>query len=270
MTIRTIRQFLLVFFLSLVTAPAWVGAQNQPPDYRLRPGDNIKIQVFQNPDLTLETRVTEQGMITFPLIGTVKVGDLPVASAEQTIANALRAGGFIDQPQVNIALMAMRGNNVSVLGQVNKPGRFALETVNIRASEILALAGGIAPTGADTAIITGVRDGKPFRMEIDVANMYLSKQPQNDPVMMPGDVIYVHRMPMFYIYGEVQKPGAYRIERGMTVRQALAQGGGTTPRGTERRLGLYRRGEGQKVDVRADLGELVQPEDVFFIRESLF
>jgi polysaccharide export outer membrane protein len=270
MTIRTIWQLFLVFFFSFNTVSALAQTQIQPPDYRLGPGDNIKIQVFQNPDLTLETRVTEQGTITFPLIGTVKVGDMPVAAAEQTISTALRDGGFIKQPHVNIILIAMRGNNVSVLGQVNKPGRFPLETVNVRASEMLAVAGGIAPTGADIAIVTGIRDGKAFRQEIDVANMFLNNQTQSDPVMAPGDVIYVHRVPMFYIYGEVQKPGAYRIERGMTVRQALAQGGGPTVRGTERRLGLYRRGEGQKVEARTDLGERVQPEDVFFVRESLF
>jgi polysaccharide export outer membrane protein len=89
-------------------------------------------------------------------------------------------------------------------------------------------------------------------------------------VVFPGDTIYVHRVPMFYIYGEVQKPGAYRVERGMTVRQALAQGGGPTARGTERGMGLYRRGGGKAVDTRADLSELVQPNDVFYVKESLF
>jgi len=245
-------------------------AQNTQAEYRLGPGDNLRILVFQNPDLTLETRVTESGTITFPLIGVVKVGDMTVAAAEQTIATALRDGGYIQKPNVNIAVMQMRGNQVSVLGQVNKPGRFPLETVNIRVSEVLALAGGVAPTGADVAILTGTRDGAPFRKEIDIAGMFLGKGVQDDLVVASGDVIYVHRYPVFYIYGEVQKPGGYRIERGMTVRQALAQGGGPTARGTERKLGIYRRGTGRAVDTAPDLSESVQPEDVFYVRESLF
>lgn len=284
MIARTIRQFCVILLLAIGTV-ALVQAQSpqkqspetrvQPAqsqaDYQLSPGDIIKILVFQSPDLTLETQVTEQGTITFPLVGALKIGGMPVAAAEQTIANALRDGGFLKQPHVNIVVMTRLGNAVSVLGQVVKPGRYPLETVNVRVSEMIAVAGGVAPTGGDTAILTGTRDGKPFRYEIDVAGIFLTTgKLQNDAIVAPGDVIYVHRVPMFYIYGEVQKPGAYRVERGMTVRQALAQGGGPTARGTERRMGLYRRGGGEAVDTRTDLSDLVQPNDVFYVKESLF
>jgi polysaccharide export outer membrane protein len=277
MIARTIRQFLVAVLLIIGSVVALAQSQPNPPaqnqqaDYQLSPGDTIKILVFQNPDLTLETQVTEQGTITFPLVGVLNVGGMPVASAEQTIASALRDGGFLKQPHVNIVVMTRHGNAVSVLGQVVKPGRYPLETVNVRVSEMIAVAGGISPTGGDMAVLTGTRNGKPFRQEIDVAGMFLAANKlQNDVIVFPGDTIYVHRVPMFYIYGEVQKPGAYRVERGMTVRQALAQGGGPTARGTERGMGLYRRGGGKSVDTRADLSELVQPNDVFYVKESLF
>lgn len=269
MLLKRTRYFLLTF-LMLSASLAMAQLRDPVPDYKLAPGDNIKIQVFQNPDLTLETRVSEQGIITFPLIGNVKVGGLAVVTAEQVIATALRDGGFIKQPNVNIVLMTLRGNSISVLGLVNKPGRFPLETVNIRLSEMIAVAGGIAPTGADVVIVTGAREGNPFRREVDISRVFVDNKSQEDFVLAAGDIIYVQRAPMFYIYGEVQKPGAYRIERNMTVRQALAQGGGPTVRGTERRLGLYRRGATQKAEAPAGLGELVQPEDVYFVRESLF
>ncbi|HZV97904.1 MAG TPA: polysaccharide biosynthesis/export family protein, partial [Methylophilaceae bacterium] len=74
-------------------------------DYTLGSGDAIRILVFQNPDLTLDTRVSEGGTITYPLVGTVKVGGMPIAQAERTIAAALKSGGFVQQPQVNIVLM---------------------------------------------------------------------------------------------------------------------------------------------------------------------
>jgi polysaccharide export outer membrane protein len=255
---------------SAVTQGQSQSPQNQP-DYQLSPGDTIRILVFQNPDLTLETQVTEQGTITFPLVGALKIGGLPVAAAEQTIGNALRDGGFLKHPHVNIIVMTRLGNAVSVLGEVVKPGRYPLETVNVRVSEMIAVAGGISPAGGDTAVLTGTRDGKPFRQEIDVAGIFLAADKlQNDVIVVPGDVIYVHRVPMFYIYGEVQNPGAYRVERGMTVRQALARGGGPTARGTERRMGLYRRGGGKATETRADLSNPVQPNDVFYVKESLF
>jgi polysaccharide export outer membrane protein len=84
-------------------------------------------------------------------------------------------------------------------------------------------------------------------------------------------VIYVHRQPVFYVYGEAQRPGSYRVERGMTFRQALAQAGGLSARGTERGLRVYRRGLDGRIEVLApDLNDPVRPDDVVHVRESLF
>lgn len=260
----------LLFVLSSLFSTV-TGAQDKAADYRLGDGDNIRITVFQNPDLTLETRVSETGTITFPLIGSVKVGGLTIAAAAQAIATSLQAGNFIQKPQVNIQLLRNLGNQVSVLGQVGRPGRFPLETFTTRLSEMLAIAGGISGTGADSAIITGTRDGKPFRREVDIVGMFLDNKLQDDLIVAGGDVIYVHRQPMFYIYGEVQRPGSFRIERGMTIRQALAQAGGLTQRGTERNFGVFRRGADGAITTSAvDLNAPVQPDDVFYVRESLF
>ena len=246
-------------------------AQERLPEYRLGPGDTIKITVFQNADLTTETRVSENGTITFPLIGLVRVGGMTISSAEQTIAHALQAGGFIKQAQVNIFVTQNVSNQVSVLGQVNKPGRFPLVTFNTRLSEMIATAGGINATGAEEVIVTGTRGGRLFRKEIDIAGMFLDNKPNEDILVAGGDVIYVPRQAKYYIYGEVNHPGFFPIERGMTVRQALAEGGGPTARGTERGLGLYRRGpDGNVQSLAPDLNSLVQPDDVFYVKESLF
>lgn len=260
--------------LQLVAALGYglcANAQTSQPEYELGKGDTIRIVVFQNPDLTMETRVTENGSISYPLVGTLKIGGMTIPAAEQAIAKALSDGGFIQKPQVNILLLQNRGNQVSVLGAVGRAGRFPLETVNIRVSEMIAIAGGIAPNGADAIIITGVREGKPFRREIDIPAMFLDNDLKNDLVVAGGDVIYVHRMPVFYIYGEVQRPGSSRVERGMTVRQALAQSGGPTVRGTERRLRLFRRGaDGKIAPASPTLDDLIQPDDVYYVNESLF
>jgi polysaccharide export outer membrane protein len=268
----SLQRWLLPFLLA-IAGLGGLGAQAQDkfPEYRLGPGDTIRIFVYQNPDLTLETRVTENGNITFPLIGVLGIGGMTIASAEQTIATALQAGGFIKRPQVNILLVQNRGNQVSVLGQVNRPGRFPLETFNTRLSEMVATAGGIAPTGADVAILTGERGGKPFRREIDIAGMFINEKLDGDLMVAGGDVIYVQRAPMFYIYGEVQRPGSYRVERNMTIRQALAQGGGLTVRGTERALRLYHRAASGAVEtLNPNLDDPVRPDDVLYVRESIF
>jgi len=232
------RLFRTLFFIVALASGLCANAQTNQPEYEIGKGDNIRIVVFQNPDLTVETRVTENGTISYPLVGTVKVGGMTIPAAEQAIAKALSAGGFIQKPQVNISLLKNLGNQVSVLGWVQRPGRYPLETFNTKISEMMAIAGGVitgsveTPGGADIIILTGTRDGKPFRKEIDIPGMFLDDKLENDIVVAGGDVIYVHNHTMYYIYGEVQRPGFHRIERGMTVRQAIAQSSGPTLRGT--------------------------------------
>jgi polysaccharide export outer membrane protein len=240
-------------------------------EYLLGPGDEIKISVFQNPDLTLETRVSESGAINYPLIGSVKVGGSTIAAAEQRIARLLSEGNFVVGPQVSILVMQVRGNQVAVLGQVNRPGRYPLETTDTKLTDVIAIAGGISPAGSDIVIFTGIRDGRLVRKEFDAAGWFLAASPPEDPVMQAGDSLYVHRAPMFYIYGEVQRPGNYRVERNMTLMQALATGGGLTPKGTQRGVRLSRRdadGKMRSLDLKPE--DLIQADDVIFVRESLF
>jgi polysaccharide export outer membrane protein len=261
-------QLLLAALLTFVSATAMAQAK---PDYPLAAGDTIRIQVFQNPDLTIETRVSENGSITYPLIGSVALGGVSVAAAEKKIADALQQGGFIRQPQVTIVLLQIRGNQVSVLGQVNRPGRFPLETASTRLSDMLATAGGATPGGDDFVIVSGERDGKSFRRLIDIPSIYLDNKPEDDIVLKGGDTIYVHRAPVFYIYGEAQRPGSFRIERGMTVMQALALGGGPTGRGTEKKLRLHRQGANGTVEqISPELTDAVMPNDVLYVNERLF
>lgn len=257
--------------LAALLAFAAPAAAQDKLDYPLGAGDSIRIQVFQNPDLTIETRVAESGLITYPLIGNVELGGLSISAAEKKIASALKDGGFVQQPQVNIALIQVRGNQVAVLGQVNRPGRFPLETTNTRVSDMLAAAGGATPQGDDVVVITGIRSGKPFRKSIDIPSLYIGENPTEDILLAGGDTIYVHRAPMYYIYGEAQRPGSFRIERGMTVMQALAQGGGPTARGSEYRLRLHRKNaEGVVEQISPDMTDLIQANDVIYVRESLF
>ncbi len=255
-------------------AAAAPGEQASGPgkqDYRLGPGDAIGVQVYQSPDLSVDARVSESGVISYPLVGSLQLGGLTIAEAEKKIADALRAGGFVKVPQVNIILRQVRGNQVAVLGQVSRPGRFPIETTNTRVSDMLAAAGGTTPTGDDVLILTGQRDGKPFRKVIDIPALFLNAKSDEDIPVVAGDTLYVNKAPVFYIYGEAQKPGPYRIERGMTVMQALAQGGGPTARGSQNRLRIHRRdATGKVVEAVPQLTDLVRPEDVIYVRESIF
>lgn len=241
-------------------------------DYTLAGGDIISISVYQNPDLSISARVSENGNITFPLLGSVKVGGLTIPDAETRIANGLSKGGFVKQPHVSIMLASLRGNQIDVIGQVNKPGRYPLETTGMRLTDALALAGGISATGADSVVVIGEREGKPFRYEVDVPTLYGVKGlSSSNMIMSNGDTIFVDRAPVFYIYGEVRHPGALRLERDMTIVQGVAAGGGVTGRGTLRGIRVKRRDESGKLkESTIDLDAPLQPNDVVYVRESLF
>jgi len=261
---RLVLSFILISGAALEPAHAM-------EEYLLTPGDVIKISVFKNPDLTLDVRVSEAGTIGFPLIGSVPVSGLTLPAAEQKIAQRLRDGGFVLNPQVNVLLTVAVGNQVSVLGQVNRPGRYPIEGAGGTLTGALAEAGGIATTGADVVIVTGKRNGKPFRREIDVVNMSLNGTLADDIELKGGDTLFVNRSPMFYIYGQVQKPGSYRLEKNMTVMQALADGGGVTGKGTSRGIVLHRRDAKGKVNESStNLDQDVQDQDVIYVKESVF
>jgi polysaccharide export outer membrane protein len=250
------------------TAPATGTAVLQ---YRLATGDTVRVTVFQNPDLTLEVRINENGNISYPLLGVVPIGGMTVAEAEKRIADGLREGNFVKQPQVSLLVTQVRGNQVSVLGQVGKPGRFPLESADMRLTDVIADAGGVSPIGSDTVIVIGTRDGKAFRVAVDLPALFSSDRRNGDLLMQNGDVVWVERAPQVYVYGEVQKPGALRLERGMTVMQALSTGGGLTQRGTERGLRVHRRDADGKVSViDVNLIDLLKPDDVLYVRESVF
>jgi polysaccharide biosynthesis/export protein len=270
----TLAALLLAGVAALTGFSPAARADQAPPvqlEYRIGAGDILKISVFKNPDLTLEARVSEVGAISFPLIGAVQVSDMTLPAAEKKIAGLLKDGGFVVNPQVNILLETAFGNQVSVLGEVNKAGRYPLDAAGGRLSGLLATAGGIMPTGSDTVIVSGTRGGKPYRREIDVVKAAMEGNTADDVTLAGGDTVFVNHQPMFYIYGQVQKPGQYRLERDMTVMQALAVGGGITGKGTRRGIVLHRRDAHGKVnEIEVSLDDDVKDSDVIYVKESLF
>lgn len=254
--------------LSLMMSFAAGGAL--AADLPLGAGDVMKVSVYGSPDLTLETRVSEGGNISFPLIGQVAVGGLSTQAAERKIAQALESGGFVKKPQVNIIVTQVQSSTISVLGQVNRPGRYPVEGRR-SLMDMVAMAGGIATDGGDKVSLIRKRDGKTTREEIDLVQMMRAGELNENYTLSGGDVVFVERAPKFYIYGEVQRPGAVRLERAMTVTQALSAGGGLSLRGTERGLVIKRKdAQGQLQTIKAKADDLIQVDDVVYVKESWF
>jgi polysaccharide biosynthesis/export protein len=277
MTIKFSANKIFIRTLSLVTAAIlWIipglSQAQLVPDYVLGSGDSVRISVFLSPELTTEARISEQGVINFPMIGQVKLAGLSVIKAENLISEQLRTGNFIQKAQVLMSITNYRSQLVSVLGNVVKPGRYPLEVPGTRVTELLATVGGISAGGSDLVVLTRqTSDTAIKKIEIDLPAIYLDGKTELDITLQAGDSLYVHKQPNYYIAGSVGRPGIYNIDRKMTISQAVAKGGSFTLRSRESGIRLIRRNaEGKMIETTPKMDELVQPEDQIFIRESLF
>jgi polysaccharide biosynthesis/export protein len=246
------KSILSAIFLLIMAAPALAQTE------KLGVGDAVRVTVYQQPDLTTEARINERGLIPMPLVGEIKLAGLSQHEAAIAISDSLKKGQYLKNPQVAVSLTTLRSRQVSVLGVVARPGRYALDDTSTNLSDVIAAAGGISAGGAE--IVTVLRDGKQHQVEVF--------KPFK---LQGGDTINVERAPVFYIYGEVTRGGAYPITHDMTVMQAIAAGGGITPRGSDRRLKLRRPAAGGKfVETDAKLNDRVKADDVIFVKEALF
>lgn len=253
---RIARAVFAAVFLSALAGGAW--AQSDKLD-KLGVGDAVHVIVHQQPDLTTDARINERGAIAMPLIGEVKLAGMAPNEAAAAIGEKFKKGEFLKNPQVSLAVTTVRSRQVSVLGAVTRPGRYPLDDTTTQLSDVIAAAGGITAAGGDTVMV--LRDGKEERVPL------LGKT----FTLRGGETINVERAPVFYIHGEVARSGAYRVEPNMTVMQAIAAGGGVTPRGSDRRLKLRRVGPDGKLEERdASLRDTVKADDVIFVKEALF
>jgi len=275
----------LFISLALLFLCIWRPASAQ--ESLLGAGDVVKITVYGQQDLETTTRVSKEGKITFPLIGEVMVGGLSSSQAEAEIAGRLLQGNFVKNPQVNLFVMERHeaeNDLVTILGQVNHPGRFPVDTLSVAGAEnigraggaesivgILALAGGVTAEAADYLTLTKKENGATKNYNVDLVALLKDGDLSQNYPLSGGDIVLVPHMDVFYIYGEVQKPGRFRLERNMTVMQALSVGGGLTPRGTEKGLIIKRRTKNNDVEnIRVGLTDRLQPDDVIYVNESLF
>lgn len=250
-----------------MTGLLWTQAKAASEDYRLGAGDLLKIVVFDHDELNLDARVSQTGNITFALVGQVPVGGLSTREAELLLAKRLSEGGFVSQPQVSILVSDYESQKVSVMGQVTKAGQYPLDSSK-SVLDALALAGGLlSDTAGDDATLVRA-DGT--HVAIDLPKLFDGDPAMNLPVH-DGDTVFVQRAAQFYVYGEVQHPGQYRLPRNTTISQAISIGGGLTPRGTQRGAIVKRLdadGKEHKLPVADE--DMLQPNDVLLIKPSWF
>lgn len=249
--------------------PAGTGA-TQRGGFVLGVGDVINVSVFGQPDMATQAVLSDSGVVTMPLIGPINLADLTPAQAEQRIARALQQGEYLVNPQVNVTLEEYRSRQISVVGQVNQPGRITMER-DLNVVDAIAQASGTTPDAADFAVLIREGPAGPQRQTLDLRRSLRGPDASNSPRLQDGDTVFVPEAARYYIYGQVNSPAEYPLRPGLTVLQALSIGGGLTELASVNKITIRRRGpDGLLRSFLAKLDDLVKPGDVIFVDEGLF
>ncbi len=238
-------------------------------------GDQIFITVFGQPDMSAEVTVNDNLQVTLPLVGSLKVEGLTPPTLEKLIAKRLKEGEYLLNPEVSIQVRQVRSQIMSVLGEVQKPGRLVI-TGKMTVLDALAMAGGLTPRADQTVVLIrrdASKNGASSSQEINLSLKHLLdlKRAELNLELRNDDVLFVAQQKSFYIFGEVRKPGAYPIEQDLNVMRVLAISGGVTERGSIKRIRIHRQGKDQKMtEIRPTLSELIEGGDVVFVDERLF
>ena len=237
--------------------------------YRLTPGDVISIQIYGESELGVnQVRIPEGGVISFPLIGQIKVAGKTAAAVENLVTRKL-ADGYIRNPRVSLIIDNYRP--IYIRGAVSNAGAFPY-TEGLTIAQAITLAGG-ATRAANFNGVALVRRNVAIDAQLSIDSQTL---------VQPGDIISIAEeiggasadaVEFVYLHGEVKSPGGYDYRKGLTVEKAVALAGGFSARASKRRINISREVPGQEEPVKlkkVDLYFPVQPGDVISVGASWF
>ena len=259
------RPWLTALLLAFVLLAPAVSHGQELQEYRIGPGDRLNITVFGHPDLTVEAVVDGAGRISMPLIGVIQANEKTTAELRDDITVALDKD-YIINPRVNVEIANFRP--FYILGDVNKPGSYSyIEGMTVRMA--VAIAGGFNFSAKDvwrqneTVTVYHVNDPDKKRIAVGPGD-----------TVLPGDTIEIERR-LFYILGEVKKPGSFTYIEGMTVRMAVALAGGFNFRAEDvweqnETVTVYHLGDPDKKKIAVSSGDLVLPGDTIEVERRLF
>lgn len=252
-------------------------------EYIVGPGDLLEIKVFEQPDLNQKVRVSQDGSITLPLLGSVKVGGLSKDGVEKELARLLEAR-FLKNAQVSVFILEYQSNRIAIIGAVENPGMY--ELVGRKSLiQMLSQAGGLKDTASNEIyVLREGKDGVTASLAIDLEDLIINGNQQLNIPLQPNDVVNVpvDRLITVYVFGEVKEPGAIQVKmsRKITLLQAIAQAGGTTEDAARGSIVVTRKEKsGKEIKIKADLKDIINGKkpniplvegDVVYVPTSIF
>jgi polysaccharide export outer membrane protein len=253
-----------------------------PDDFanlKLTPGFLLNIQVYGDPELSTQSRVDKEGNISMPFIGSVHVGDSTIAEAQTQIQDKLRSGEILTNPQVTVNVEQYAASNVTVLGEVQSPGRRQLLAPH-SLLDVIGMAGGETNLAGNLVQIKHVNaDGTTASQ-----NYTYTRSSNGDTIrnveVHPGDTVIVVRAGIVYVLGAVNRPGGYVMQEdgSLNVAQALSLALGTSLQAKISELRVVRHeGDGQLKEIPVSYNDIMkgkqrpmqlQAEDIVYVPVS--
>ena len=255
---------------------------NQSYEYQIGAKDLLEISVFEVPELNITVRVSENGMITLPLLGDVQAAGLNRADLEKRIA-AMLEKSYLRNAQVTIFIKEFQSKKVSIMGAVKNPGM--LDLIGRQSLlQVISMAGGLSEQASDTVVIfRQFKSGPGLSLTIRLDELLLKANPRYNIPIFPGDIINVPGSQFLdiYVFGQVKNPGAVRMKMGsdqVTLLRAIAQAGGFSDRARRGKVQVTRTENGVEKKIHIDVKEILdggrkdfvlQAFDVIFVPESI-
>jgi len=251
---------------------------NPGKEYIVGAEDVVDIQVWGNDDMRRTVEISQDGTFTFPFIDKVYAAGLSVTELEKLIRKKLSEGYFTN-PQVTVSISKYKSQKIVVLGEVSKPGSYIIKG-RTHILEIISEAGGLTEKAGRIATITrnsfpqSVSSGSlsPHAQSAFTLDLDQITGGNTDPkyLVENGDSISIAKAHRVFITGEVNRPGEYVWDRGLTVNQAIALAGGPTKRGAIGRTKINRMANGAELQLKPKMSDQVVPDDIIEVPQSYF
>ncbi len=207
------------------------AAASVPEDFAnllLEPGFLLDLAVYDMPEISSQLRVDHAGDVTVPLSGTVHVAGLTLPEARERIEAKLVSSGILLHPKTNLDVLQYAGSNITVLGEVQTPGRLPLLAPH-SLDDVLAMAGGESQLAGSTIEISHPQDGASLKRVVHY-DRKRSAGAGRDVEIQPGDTVVVPRAGIVYVLGAVNRPGGYLLQEDGTldVAGAISVASGTS------------------------------------------
>jgi len=245
---RVMDNLSLAVVFTIVLCSFCIAMSSPEGEYVINPGDTVSILVWGHEQYTQTVSVRPDGRISYPFLGEIRVDGLTTTELSDVIRKSLLM--HLIDPQVTVAIVQPKKNEVFVLGQVKFPNQFRYEQDKITLLKALSMAGGTLDDVADLHNVKIIRNNGSAEA-VDLQNL-LASEPHESVLLSSGDLVYVPGKERVSVTGHVLIPGEYKTRSSLSIMQALALAGGPVHDTADLSNALIVRSTGEIV--KADLG----------------